>query len=95
MVRAVGAAERPALGNALGRVVGLSVGVSTVQDELGGLPDAYREASLAAGRVRGGGVLSLAEMTPFEFLTLRSSRVAPRIIAWGASSSARAETCAA
>jgi DNA-binding PucR family transcriptional regulator len=78
-VRAVDARERPALGEPLRRVAGLNIGVSTVQDGLGGLPDAYREASLAAGRVRGGGVLSLAEMSPFEFLTLRSSAVARRL----------------
>jgi PucR C-terminal helix-turn-helix domain/GGDEF-like domain len=79
VVRAVGAQERPGLAEGLRRVVGLNIGVSTVQDGLDGLPDAYREASLAAGRVRGGGVLSLAEMTPFEFLTLRSSHVARRL----------------
>jgi hypothetical protein len=78
-VRAAGANERPALSETLRRVAGLNIGVSTVQDGLGGLPDAYREASLAAGRVRGGGVLSLAEMSPFEFLTLRSSGVARRL----------------
>jgi hypothetical protein len=79
VVRAVAPAERPALGEALGRVTGLNIGASTVQDSLAGLPGAYREASLAAGRLRDGGVLSLAEMTPFEFLTLRSSRVASRL----------------
>ena len=79
VVRAVGAAERPALAKRLQRVKGLNIGVSTIQDGLAGVPDAYREASLAAGRLSGGGVLALAEMTPFEFLTLRSSGVARRL----------------
>ncbi|MDA0161699.1 helix-turn-helix domain-containing protein [Solirubrobacter ginsenosidimutans] len=79
VVRAVGATERPSLADALRRVKGLNIGVSTVQDNLAGIPDAYREASLAAGRVSGGGVLSLADLTPFEFLTLRSSAVARRL----------------
>ena len=79
VIRAVGASERPSLSKRLARVKGLNIGVSTIQDSLDGIPDAYREASLAAGRVSGGGVLSLADMTPFEFLTLRSSGVARRL----------------
>jgi sugar diacid utilization regulator len=79
LVRAVGATERPALAKRLHRVRGLNIGVSTIQDDLNGIPDAYREASLAAGRVSGGGVLSLADLRPFEFLTLRSSGVARRL----------------
>jgi hypothetical protein len=79
VIRAVGASERPSLSNRLQRVKGLNIGVSTIQNGLDGIPDAYREASLAAGRVSGGGVLSLADMTPFEFLTLRSSGVARRL----------------
>ena len=79
VIRAVGATERPSLPKRLRRAKGLTIGVSTIQDELGGIPDAYREASLAAGRVSGGGVLSLADLTPFEFLTLRSSAVARRL----------------
>jgi hypothetical protein len=79
VIRAVGASERPSLSKRLQRVKGLNIGVSTIQNGLGGIPDAYREASLAAGRVSGGGVLSLADMTPFEFLTLRSSGVARRL----------------
>ena len=48
IVRAVAATERPSLADALRRVKGLNIGVSTIQDNLAGIPDAYREASLAA-----------------------------------------------
>ena len=52
-----------------------------MQRGLATLPDAYREASLAAGRMAAtGGVLSLADLTPFEYLTLRDDAVARRMI---------------
>ena len=90
LVRAVPAGERPALvvpleracAEAAARPLALAVGVSTVQEGTRTLGDAYREASLAVGRVTGsGGVLSLAELTPFEYLTMRDDVVARRMIA--------------
>jgi PucR-like helix-turn-helix protein len=90
LVRAVGEDERAAPAAALARACGrlqetrgltLGVGVSTVQD-VAGLGGAYREASLALGRMAGtGGVLSLPDLSAFEFLTLRDSDVARRLIA--------------
>src|SRR6476620_9892557 len=89
LVRAVREGERPALVGPLERAcaapanrrLALAVGVSTVQPGLGELGDAYREASLALGRVAGtGGVLSLADLTPFEYLTMRDDAVARRMV---------------
>jgi PucR C-terminal helix-turn-helix domain/GGDEF-like domain len=89
LVRAIRDGERPALvapleracAGAATRALALAVGVSTVQRGLSTLGGAYREASLAAGRVAGaGGVLSLADLTPFEYLTLRDDAVARRMI---------------
>ena len=60
----------------------LAVGVSTVQDGLAQLGSAYREASGALRRVaESGGVLSLPDLSAFEFLTLRNDDVARRLIA--------------
>jgi sugar diacid utilization regulator len=60
----------------------LAVGVSTVHDGLASLGGAYREASEAVRRVAaGGGVLSLPDLTAFEYLTLRNDAVARRLIA--------------
>jgi DNA-binding PucR family transcriptional regulator len=82
--------ERPALVGPLEKAckqvasqgVVLAVGVSTVQDGVGSLGDAYREACLALGRVaRAGGVLSLPDISAFEYLTLREDSVARRMIA--------------
>jgi sugar diacid utilization regulator len=90
VVRGVPADERPALVAPLeracadpgARALALAVGVSTVQRGLGGLGDAYREASRAVGRVAAtGGVLSLADLTPFQYLTMRDDPVARRMIA--------------
>ena len=62
--------------------VALAVGVSTVQHGLANLSAAYREASQALRRVAGsGGVLSLPDLSAFEFLTLRNDEVARRLIA--------------
>ena len=50
----------------------LAVGVSTVQDGPASLGGAYREASQAVRRVaESGGVLSLPDLSAFEYLTLR------------------------
>jgi PucR-like helix-turn-helix protein/diguanylate cyclase with GGDEF domain len=90
LVRGVAADQRPALVAPLERAcadpgarpLALAVGVSTVQRGIGGLGDAYREASLAVRRVAAnGGVLSLADLTPFEYLMMRGDAVARRMIA--------------
>jgi sugar diacid utilization regulator len=90
LVRAVAPGERPSLAGPLenacrkvaSRGVALAVGVSTVQDGVASLGDAYREASLALGRVaETGGVLSLPDTSAFEYLTLREDAVARRMIA--------------
>lgn len=60
---------------------GLAVGVSTIHDSLAGLPAAYEEAWTALRAVpTGGGVVSLADMTAFEYLTLRDDDTARRIV---------------
>jgi sugar diacid utilization regulator len=62
--------------------VPLAVGVSTVHQGLAAIAAAYREASQALRRVAGsGGVLSLPDLSAFEFLTLRNDEVARRLIA--------------
>jgi sugar diacid utilization regulator len=90
LVRAVAPGERPSLADPLEKACGkvasqgvaLAVGVSTVQDDVASLADAYREASLALGRVaETGGVLSLPDTSAFEYLTLREDAVARRMIA--------------
>jgi sugar diacid utilization regulator len=90
LVRAVARGERVALRaplvkaceRAASQGVVLAVGVSTVQDGLSSLGAAYREASQAVRRVAaGGGVLSLPDLSAFEFLTLRNDAVARRLIA--------------
>jgi DNA-binding PucR family transcriptional regulator len=58
------------------------VGVSTIQDGVATLGAAYREASAALRRVASaGGVLSLPDISAFEYLTLREDAVARRLIA--------------
>jgi sugar diacid utilization regulator len=60
----------------------LAVGVSTVQAQLTALGAAYREASQALQRVAdSGGVLSLPDLSAFDYLTLREDAVARRLIA--------------
>jgi sugar diacid utilization regulator len=63
--------------------VTLAVGVSTVRDGPPALGAAYREASQALRRVAedGGGVLSLPDLSAFEYLTLRNDAGARRLIA--------------
>jgi DNA-binding PucR family transcriptional regulator len=60
----------------------LAAGVSTAQDGVATLGNAYREASLALGRLGPrGGVLSLPDLSAFEYLLLRGDQVARRLIA--------------
>ena len=90
VVKALTAGERPLLRTALekarqrvaSRGTKLAVGVSTAQDGIVTLGGAYREASLALGRLGPrGGVLSLPDMSAFEYLMLRGDDVARRLIA--------------
>ena len=91
LVQAQVAGERPALRAPLTKAcariakqgVALAVGVSTVRDGLAALGAAYREASQALRRVAatGGGVLSLPDLSAFEYLTLRNDAAARRLIA--------------
>ena len=60
----------------------LAVGVSTAFETTAGLPDAYREACGAIDALGpGGGVLALADLSAFEYLTLRSDATALRLVA--------------
>ncbi len=89
VVKALAGGERPRMLEPLrkacqrvaSRGISLAVGVSTAQDGVATVGNAYREASLAVGRVgRGGGVLSLPDMSAFEYLMLRDDEVARRLI---------------
>jgi hypothetical protein len=74
------AGERPAPGRALApAAAGLAVGVSTPHP-LGELGAAYHEASLALRTVAAGGVRSLPDTPPFDYLMLREDDVARRLI---------------
>ena len=90
VVRALAAGERPALKAPLERAckrvaahgLGLAIGVSTVHDGVDTLSGAYREASQAVARIaHAGGVLSLPDISAFEWLTVRDDAVARRLIA--------------
>ena len=90
VVRALSADERPLLRTALekarervaSRGTELAIGVSTAQEGVATLGSAYREASLAVGRLGSrGGVLSLPDLSAFEYLMLRGDDVAKRLIA--------------
>jgi sugar diacid utilization regulator len=89
LVRAGARGERVTLRDPLAKAceraasqgVALAVGVSTVQEAPSSLGAAYREASQAVRRVAtAGGVLSLPDLSAFEFLTLRNDAVARRLI---------------
>jgi sugar diacid utilization regulator len=89
IVKALSPSERPSLRAPLekacqrvaSRGMELAVGVSTAQ-EVATLGNAYREASLALGRLGPrGGVLSLPDLSAFEYLMLRGDQVAQRLIA--------------
>jgi sugar diacid utilization regulator len=59
----------------------LAVGVSTIHCGLEAVAAAYREASHAARRAAGeGGVLSLPELSAFDYLTARDDETARRLI---------------
>jgi sugar diacid utilization regulator len=59
----------------------LAVGMSTVRARPAELPDAYREACLAAeSHGPEGGVLSLSDLSAFDYLTLRGDSTVQRLI---------------
>jgi sugar diacid utilization regulator len=89
IVTALAGDERPSLSaplrNARDRLAAqgllLSVGISTVHDDAITLGDAYREASAAVAYAGDhGGVLSLPDITAFDYLMLREDAVARRLI---------------
>ena len=59
----------------------LAVGISTVFDTTAGLPDAYGEACIAIQSLPpNGGVMSLSQLSTFDYLTLRSDATARRLV---------------
>ena len=74
--RLAGASERAA-----SEGIALAIGVSTVHRGLDAVGAAYREASQAARRVAvEGGVLSLPELSAFDYLTVRHDETARRLV---------------
>jgi hypothetical protein len=64
-----------------GERITLAIGVSTLQDGLDRMPDAYREAVTALERVRGsGGVVALPALSAFDCLALFGAETARRRI---------------
>ncbi|HEX4283013.1 MAG TPA: helix-turn-helix domain-containing protein [Solirubrobacteraceae bacterium] len=64
-----------------GTGVRLAIGISTAFDSTAGLPDAYREASAALESMPpGGGVMSLPDLSAFDYLTLRSDGTVLRLL---------------
>ncbi|HEY3190802.1 MAG TPA: helix-turn-helix domain-containing protein [Solirubrobacteraceae bacterium] len=61
--------------------VPLAIGLSTVFESTSGLPEAYREACVAVQALGpAGGVLSLSDLSAFDYLTLRSDTTAHRLV---------------
>jgi sugar diacid utilization regulator len=61
--------------------VRLAIGVSTIQERLEGLPEAYREAHSALERVREeGGVVALPALRAFDYLTRFSHETVRRLV---------------
>ena len=59
----------------------LAVGISTASETTAGLPDAYRDACTAVESLGpDGGVLALAELSAFDYLTLRADETARRLL---------------
>ena len=59
----------------------LAIGVSTAFETTAGLPEAYRDACTALEALGpGGGVLALADLSAFDYLTLRADATARRLL---------------
>ena len=64
-----------------GAGVRLAIGISTPLETTAGLPDGYREASAAIESLApGGGVMALADLSAFDYLTLRSDGTVLRLL---------------
>ena len=62
----------------------LAIGLSTVFETTAGLPEAYREACVAVQALgSAGGVLSLCDLSAFDYLTLRDDATARRLVSPG------------
>jgi sugar diacid utilization regulator len=62
--------------------VGLAIGISTAFETTSELPDAYREACTAIESLEPvGGVMALADLSAFDYLTLRGDATARRLVA--------------
>ncbi len=63
------------------RGLNLAIGISTVHPDLAAVKDAYREAVAARERRReSGGVLALATMSIFDYVTMRDDDIARRLL---------------
>ena len=61
--------------------VQLAIGISTAFETTAGLPDAYREACAALESLpQGGGVMSLPDLSAFDYLTLRGDGTVLRLL---------------
>ena len=89
IVRALGAGDPRRLTEPVERAqrelgdvgVRLAIGISTAFDTTAGLPDAYREACAALESLPpGGGVMSLPDLSAFDYLTLRSDGTVLRLL---------------
>ena len=59
----------------------LAIGISTVCEAFAGIPDAYRDAGTAIESLGpNGGVMALAELSAFDYLTLRADATAHRMV---------------
>lgn len=89
IVRALGTQAAQALTEPVKRVTGelaatgarLAVGISTASETTAGLPEAYRDACTAIESLGSeGGVLALADLTAFDYLTMRADPTARRLL---------------
>ena len=59
----------------------LAIGVSTAFESTSGIPDAYRDACAAVESLgSAGGVMALADLSAFDYLTLRADATAARLV---------------
>jgi hypothetical protein len=63
-----------------GTGVMLAIGISTAFETTAGLPDAYREACVAVEALAAAGVMSLPDLSAFDYLALRGDATAQRLL---------------
>jgi sugar diacid utilization regulator len=89
IVRSLGATDAAGLTEPIERARGelaqtgleLAIGVSTAVESLDGIPDGYRDACTAIESLGpGGGIMALAEISAFEYLTLRADSTTRRVL---------------